>query len=114
MGPMRPLSVDSFPSAFSSTLGKERKRRVCPVGAVSNTITEYSMDLTCLSGFIYAGQRVQSKGCAEGSRDVLHDLGKGHGLVYARNGKRKVLHHGAHHAIIVRCLNGEEKIVWYV
>ena len=48
MGPMRPLSVESFPSAFSRTLGKERKRRVCPVGAVSNTITEYSMDLTCL------------------------------------------------------------------
>jgi hypothetical protein len=48
MGPMRPLSVDSFPSAFSSTLGKERKRRVWPVGAVSKTIAEYSMDLTCL------------------------------------------------------------------
>lgn len=45
---MRPLSVESFPSAFSRTLGKERKRRVCPVGAVSNTITEYSIDLTCL------------------------------------------------------------------
>ena len=48
IGPMRPLSVESFPSAFSSTLGKERKRRVWPVGAVSNTIAEYSMDLTCL------------------------------------------------------------------
>jgi hypothetical protein len=48
MGPMRPLSVDNFPSAFSSTVGKERNRKVCPVGAVSNTITEYSIDLTCL------------------------------------------------------------------
>lgn len=48
IGPMRPLSVESLPSAFSSTVGKERKRSVCPVGAVSNTITEYSIDLTCL------------------------------------------------------------------
>lgn len=48
MGPMRPLSALSLPRAFSSTVGKERKRRVCPVGAVSNTMTEYSMDFTCL------------------------------------------------------------------
>lgn len=46
---------------------------------------------------------VRLRGCAEGGRDVLHDFGKGHGLVYAGNGERKVLHHGAHHAILIRC-----------
>jgi len=48
IGPRRPLRVESFPNAFSRTVGKDRKRRVCPVGAVSKTITEYSIDLTCL------------------------------------------------------------------
>lgn len=111
---MRPLSVESFPSAFSSTLGKERKRRVCPVGAVSNTMTEYSMDLTCLPVFYtpvrpLSVQRKEGGGGAGGGRDVLHDLGKGHGFVYAGNGEREVLHHGAHHAILVRCLMGGKK-----
>ena len=31
-----------------AAVGKERKRSVWPVGAVSKTITEYSMLLTCL------------------------------------------------------------------
>jgi hypothetical protein len=34
--------------------------------------------------------------------DRLHDFGKGHGFVYTGNGKGKVLHHGAHHAVVVR------------
>lgn len=38
IGPKRPERVLSFESAFSSTEGKERKRRVWPVGAVSNTV----------------------------------------------------------------------------
>jgi len=35
--------------------------------------------------------------------DALHYLGKGHGLVYARNGKREILHHGPHHTVLIRC-----------
>jgi hypothetical protein len=54
---------------------------------------------------------VKEEGCAEGSRDVLHDLGKRHGFVYTRNGESEVLHHGAHHAILVRCSKKEKKIV---
>ena len=89
---------------------------------MSNTITEYSIDLTCLSVlflFIFSiWFAITSKaticakkgGCAEGGRDVLHDLGKGHGLIYTRNGEREVLHHSAHHAILVRCFKKKEKI----
>ena len=52
----------------------------------------------------------KKEGCAEGSRDVLHDLGKGHGFIHTRNGEREVLHHGAHHAILVRCSKIKRKI----
>jgi len=48
IGPNRDPRVLSLPNAFSRTVGKDKKRSVCPVGAVSKTITEYSMDLTCL------------------------------------------------------------------
>jgi len=48
MGPKREPSELSLPSAFSRTVGNDRKRRVCPVGAVSKTMTEYSIDFTCL------------------------------------------------------------------
>lgn len=33
-----PLKPDSLSSPFCSVVGKESRRRVCPVGAVSNTI----------------------------------------------------------------------------
>ena len=74
MGPIRPLNVDSFPSAFSSTLGKERKRRVWPVGAVSKTIAEYSMDLTCLHTDTYR------KGL-KGQTTLYDDDNEGAGMV---------------------------------
>jgi len=48
MGPNLDPSVLNFASAFSRTVGKDKKRSVCPVGAVSKTITEYCIDLTCL------------------------------------------------------------------
>jgi hypothetical protein len=48
MGPNRPDRPLSLARAFSSTAGKERKRRVWPVGAVSKTISEYFIELTCL------------------------------------------------------------------
>ncbi len=67
------------------------------------------MDLTCLSVLFCISHHKCEEGCAEGASDVLHDLGKGHGFVYARNGEREVLHHGAHHAILVRCL--KKKII---
>ena len=35
--------------------------------------------------------------------DALHYLGKGHGFVYAGNGEREILHHGSHHAVLIRC-----------
>lgn len=38
----------NFPNPFSTTLGKERRRRVCPVGAVSNTTHEKFMPFTNL------------------------------------------------------------------
>ena len=72
------------------------------------------MDLTCLSVcflFSLQGHHVcEEKGYAEGSRDVLHDLGKGHGFVYTGDGERQVLHHGAHHAILVRCPKKKKKL----
>ena len=48
IGPNRLPRVLSFPRAFSSTEGNDKKRSVCPVGAVSNTMTENCIDLTCL------------------------------------------------------------------
>jgi hypothetical protein len=48
IGPNLPLRELNFFRAFSKTEGKDRKRRVCPVGAVSKTITENCIDLTCL------------------------------------------------------------------
>jgi hypothetical protein len=100
IGPRRPLRVESFPSAFSRTVGKDRKRRVCPVGAVSKTITEYSIDLTCLgTSSIRAGR----SGATHLQKDRLHDFCKAHGLVDARDCKSKILHHAAHHAVRIGC-----------
>jgi hypothetical protein len=48
IGPKRDPRLLSFPRAFSRTVGKDKNRRVWPVGAVSNTMTEYSIDFTCL------------------------------------------------------------------
>ena len=42
------LMRSSLPSPFSMTEGKERRRRVCPVGAVSNTTTEKFIPFTSL------------------------------------------------------------------
>lgn len=39
IGPNWEESWESLPSAFSRTVGNWRKRRVCPVGAVSKTMT---------------------------------------------------------------------------
>lgn len=47
MGPNLPEISAILPRAFSSTLGKLRKRRVWPVGAVSNTMVSNDVDLTC-------------------------------------------------------------------
>ena len=42
------FSVSILPSEFSMMDGKDRSRRVCPVGAVSNTTTEKSILFTSL------------------------------------------------------------------
>ncbi|KAG5519067.1 hypothetical protein PMAC_002153 [Pneumocystis sp. 'macacae'] len=47
IGPKRDPSPEILVSAFSSTVGNDRNRSVWPVGAVSNTHTEYSIDFTC-------------------------------------------------------------------
>lgn len=39
--------------------------------------------------------------------DVLHDLGKAHSFVDTRNSKRKVLHHPAHHSVLVGWVSSE-------
>lgn len=44
IGPKDRPKVENLAKAFSRTVGKERKRRVWPVGAVSKTITEYSLE----------------------------------------------------------------------
>lgn len=41
--------------------------------------------------------------------DVLHDLRERHRLVDARDREREVLHHAAHHALVVRCTNARER-----
>src|ERR1700712_4538179 len=48
MGPNCVDSWETFAKAFSRTEGNWRKRRVCPVGAVSKTIVSYLSSLTCL------------------------------------------------------------------
>lgn len=53
------------------------------MGAVSKTITENSIDLTCLLS--------AASGIA-----ALHDLGESHCLVDTRDGKCQVLHHPSH------------------
>jgi len=92
MGPNLPDKPLSLPSAFSRTEGKDKNRNVCPVGAVSKTITENSIDLTCLplAPFLPA------------QADSLHDLRETHCLVHTRNGKGKILHHPAHTPTLVR------------
>ena len=100
IGPRRPLKVESFPSAFSRTVGKDRKRRVCPVGAVSKTITEYSIDLTCLGASSIRTGRSEAR---ERQKDRLHDFSKAHGLIDTRNRKSKILHHAAHHTVGIGC-----------
>ena len=77
IGPNLPPSVDNLPRAFSRTEGKERNRSVCPVGAVSNTITENSIDLTCLPSAPLMDLREM--------RDVLHDFRETHCFVYTWN-----------------------------
>jgi len=79
IGPNLPPSVDNLPRAFSRTEGKERNRSVCPVGAVSNTITENSIDLTCLP----LAPLMESREM----RDVLHDFCETHCFVYTGNSK---------------------------
>src|SRR5271170_6001928 len=46
MGPNREDNRETLASAFSRTVGKERKRRVWPVGAVSKMMTLYSIEST--------------------------------------------------------------------
>jgi hypothetical protein len=90
IGPKRPPSVLSFPNAFSNTEGNDKKRSVCPVGAVSKTITENSMDLTCLAISIL-----------HPSINSLHDFCKPHRFVHTGNGKRKILHHRSHPSALI-------------
>mmetsp|Transcript_26918 Transcript_26918/g.57667 ORF Transcript_26918/g.57667 Transcript_26918/m.57667 type:complete len:259 (-) Transcript_26918:74-850(-) len=45
--PNRSLSSMTLPKAFSRIVGKDNKRRVCPVGAVSKTTTSKSRFCTC-------------------------------------------------------------------
>ena len=100
IGPRRPLRVESFPSAFSNTVGKDKKRSVCPVGAVSKTITEYSIDLTCLgTSSVRAGQ-LETRDLR---KDRLHDFSEAHGLIDTRDCKGEILHHAAHHAVGIGC-----------
>ena len=47
-GPTWFLSLNNLPRPFSATVGNDRSRNVCPVGAVSNTTTEKFILLTSL------------------------------------------------------------------
>lgn len=46
------FNLKSFPNPFSTTWGNERRRKVCPVGAVSKTTTEKFIALTSLKLYI--------------------------------------------------------------
>ncbi len=105
IGPNREPSVLSLPKAFSSTVGNDKKRKVWPVGAVSKTITEYSIDLTCLDERF---DELESWGTGEIS---LHNFSKTHGLINARDGECQVLHHRTHHSIGIRCIRVSAYIV---
>ena len=48
MEPNCPLNLPSFSMPLTNKLGMERKRSVCPVGAVSNMTTEKSISFTKL------------------------------------------------------------------
>ena len=87
------FSFNSFPRPFSTTVGNDSRRRVCPVGAVSKTTTEKFIPRTNLRN---KGMWASQPGTIDHRvvMSILHDFGVAHGFVYSRECAQELVHYG--------------------